>query len=478
VGVAPRRLLLRERRQRRARWAQPEPYWTRPQRDFFASDYRLTVWRGANGIGKSQGMAGLCKKALGGELHWQRPGPQTVILTGNTWTQLGSTLKYLWQWIDRRWFRKKIEYQGGGLKGQKLAVYDIVSGPAKGGEFRLGTFRAENLAGPRADVVVADEPLPENVYNELWPRLLGRDGRMYMGFTVTLGTAGRTRYLWEMVDNTALPHVGELVTPLSLDAVTPRGSPVAELPWMSLREIQQFEAGLSRLEVDMRMGRTRAPAFGEAYFSAWGPHLVGDCDVAPRARLSVGVDHGSRPGKQRAVLVAVHGQGLAARVWVLGEYKASGRSTDQDDARGILDMIAKAGERAGVELGPRNVDQWVGDRAHHGDRRGGKKSNRRLLRAMAAEMGLDTSQRGWTDKLPPKMRHMQVPYKADGSHWDGMEVLHRLMVGERPRIRFAPDTMFLQQDIEEWDGSLAADQKDGIDALRYIAVPMVEGKTR
>ena len=80
------------------------------------------------------------------------------------------------------------------MKGQRLQVFDIIDGPGKGGELRLGTFKAQNLAGPRANVVITDEPLPEAVHNELWPRLLGRDGRMYQGFTPTLGTAHRLDY--------------------------------------------------------------------------------------------------------------------------------------------------------------------------------------------------------------------------------------------------------------------------------------------
>ncbi len=174
-----------------------------------------------------------------------------VILAGNTWSQLGSTIRYVMTGGLKVWLREGVRYEAGGMKGQRLQVFDIVRGPGAGGELRLGTFKASNLAGPRADVVITDEPLPEAVHDELWPRLLGRNGRMYQAFTPTLGTAARVDYLWELVDDASRPWAGELHVPLTLDAVTPPGG-LVELPWMTAREIDEFEHGLSRVEADMR----------------------------------------------------------------------------------------------------------------------------------------------------------------------------------------------------------------------------------
>lgn len=464
------RILLSEEREERSRvLGRPITRWTDAQARLFGSPYRLTVWWGANGIGKSMALAELVRRSLGGMLPWQRPGPHTVILAGNTWTQLGSTLRYFWSFVDKRWFKATIRYEAGGLKGQRLSVYDVVGGPGEGGELRCGTFDAENLAGPRADVVITDEPLPERVHNELWPRLLGRNGRMYESFTPTLGTAHKIEYLWEIIDDPARPWAGEIQTELTLEAVTPRGG-LVEVPWMSEEEIAAFGLGVSAVEADMRMGRTRTPRRGTAYFSAWGPQHIGECTPPPGARVGVGIDHGSKPGAQRAVLVAVAGSGLFAQVSILDEYQGEGRTESEEDAQGILAMLTRSGLRL------QDVDLWVGDRAHHGDRRGGQKSNDRLKQAIAKSIGLDTGRRGWSEGLPQPLRAMWTPRKYDRSMWEGMEILHRLMVGKTPRLRMSPRCRHLPESFAKWEGSTTDPLKDGLDAARYAIVPLIEGE--
>jgi hypothetical protein len=470
--VTTRALLTNAKRERAQVRGASAQRWTNPQRALFASPHKLTVLWGANGIGKSVALGELATRGIEGSLPWQRPGPQVVILAGNTWSQLGSTIRYMMEGRLRGWLREGVRYEAGGMKGQRLQVFDIVDGPGAGGELRLGTFRAQNLAGPRANVVISDEPLPEDVYNELWPRLLGRDGRMYMGFTPTLGTAHRLDYLWEMVDDDDRPWAGEIHVPLTIDAVTPRGG-ILEMPWMSPTEIEQFEKGLSRVEADMRCGRSRTPRRDAAYFSAWRGDLVVDRPTSDLAgwRVGVGIDHGSKPGSQRALVVACGGRGIYSEVHVMAEWSGTGRTDTQQDARAIIDMLA------GLGLALEDVDQWIGDRAHHGDHRGGKKSNTRLKQAIAEALGHDTNRRGWSESLPAPLRFMKTPRKYDQSVWEGCEILHRLMVQEPARFTVAPSCHDLIEDLNEWQGSTSPTDphKHGIDALRYIAIPMVEG---
>jgi len=448
---------------------------TDSQLALFASDHKLTLLWGANGIGKSTALGEYATRAIASELHWQKPGPKVVMVLGNTWSQLGSTIKYMMGGRLRSWLAPGIRYDAGMMKGQRMPVFSIVSGPGAGGELRLGTFRARNLAGPRADVVVTDEPLGRTVFGELWPRLLGRSGRMVQGFTPTLGTAHDVGYLWEMVDDSTRPWAGEIHVPLTLDAVTPRGG-LFEIPWMSQDEIDIFEAGLPEIERDLRMGRSRQPRRDAAYFSAWRPDLVVHRRLADLNgwRVGVGIDHGSSPGSQRAIVVAVGGVGLYSHVHVLAEYQGEGRTSTREDARAILDMLA----RVGVAI--EDVDVWKGDRAHHGDRRGGKKSNQRLKASFAEQLGFTTARRGWMEKLPEALRYMQVPRKFDGSVWEGSEILHRLMVDDPPRFSVAPECLRIQEDLANWEGSCSAADpyKHGLDALRYVSVPMVEGRRR
>ncbi len=485
-----RRLLTRDRELWRGRGSLDSMLWTQPQLDLFNSPYRLTVAWGANGIGKSVGVAGLAAKALGCQLHWQEPGPTTVIIAGKTWPQLGSTIKWLWQFIDPAWFSAKIRYEAGGLKGQRMQIFDIVDGPSKGGELRLGVFNAENLAGPRANVVITDEPLPETVHNELWPRLFGRHGRMYETFTPTEKTSTKLDYLWDLVDDVNAPWIGEIHTPLTMQAVTPVGS-MFPVPWISQTEIDQFEYGLSARVRDMRMGRNRSPQKDTAQYSAWGPHLL--VDEPPRwwrsavatgdkrrtPLVGIGMDHGSKPGAQRATMAhSNRATGLHSRIYIPDEYKSEGGRSEYEDARGVMDML----ERQGLEV--RDVDIWVGDRAHAGDAKGGAKSNMRFQEAMASMLGIDTNRRRWLSRLPLNRREMRKPYKYDNSVYEGADIIHRLMLratdDEAGTEWYAVNRRckHLDEDHREWQGGHKEPAKDGCDSERYIVVPMVEGKKR
>lgn len=465
-----RMLLTAERLERAARLGTMPDRWTDPQQAFFDSDFRLTVLRGSNGMGKSLALAKLGEKAIAGELHWQRGrrGPYTVILCGNTWSQLSSTVAYLMQGRLRGWLKERIRFEGGELKGQRTKIFDIVRGPGAGGVLRLGIFKAENLAGPRADVVISDEPLPEKVYNELWPRLLGRDGRMYMGFTVTAGTATKVDYLWEMVDNPAIPWVGEIVADLTLANITPRGG-LVELPFMSQREIDEFEASLSQVERDMRMGRTRYPRSDLNWYDTFDPQaMVVDRPISDLNRwlVGVGVDHGVKPGSQRAQLWATTGLGSRARVHGIDEYAPEGRSGTKEDARGILDML----DRNGIAL--QDVDHWVGDRRHPGDWRMGKKSNQLLRSALAELTGFKSQGHGWASKLPLPLRRMNTPRKYDQSVFESATIIRDMQ--QSGRFTLSNRMVRLAEAMDQWNGSLKADDpwKHNIDAMHYIVVPM------
>lgn len=470
------RLLLTAERQRRAAALGSMPTrWTDPQRQFLESPYRHTILRGANGLGKSVVLACGVEMALAGELPWQRDrrGPWEVILAGNTWAQLSSTIGYLWKGRLPGWLKPGIRFAAGRMQGQRTAIFDLERGPdgVRGGQLRLGIFNAENLAGPRAHAVFSDEPLPEKVYNELWARLNARAGRIYQVFTTTAGTAHKMDYLWTMVDDPKLPFVGEVVAELTVENVTPRGG-LFEVPFMSAREIAEFEAGLSQVEADMRMGRTRYPRSDVNWYSPWGEHLVRDVPMLPDLegwRLGVGIDYGVKPGTQRAFLMAAKGYEPYARVHFIDEYAPAGRTTTREDAAGIRDMLG----RHGVAL--EHVDCWVGDRSHPGDNRSGKKSNLLLRRELARLMGIDVKATGWSAELPTALRRLRTPRKYDQSVYESAAIVLGQMVEER--FTASSRCVHLSEALHNWNGTLRADDpwKHNIDGMHYIVVPMTAG---
>lgn len=454
---------------------------TNPQRSFIESDLTVTVWWGANGIGKSDTTAEAVTRAIEGSLPWQSgPGPRTVMVTGNTWDQISVVLEGVMSGRAAGWFRKGIRFQSGRMMGQRSAIFDIVAGPGAGGHLRAATFTAgsKNIAGPRVEAIFSDEPLPEPIYNELVPRLFGRNGRLYITYTPTLGTSADVDYLWRAVDDPSNPYVGEIQTPLTLDAVTPRGG-LLEVPWATQDEIDRLSALLSPIERQMRLGLSRHPRMDRTYFGdVWGPEHISDERPPVGARLGIGIDHGSKPGAERVMLIAATGYGLACRVWVLGEWSGTSKAGAAEVARAIISMLEAAGCGDRALSGAayyrsllEDVDYWVGDRAHGGDRRGGAISNGALKEALARILDIDVGKRGWMQRLPVALQRMWPPRKYINSDYEGMATLRRMMMGEGgtgPRLLVAPHCTAIQDDIAKWQGSRSDPHKDGLDALRYI----------
>jgi hypothetical protein len=427
------------------------------------------MW-GGNGLGKSYILAEYCRRYLAREHSWQAGDshPPQLILAGNTWGQLSQLLEYLWAVVDRRWFREVLRLEGGSIKGQRLPIFDVVAGPGRGGQLRLGTFDAKTLAGPRAGLVVTDEPMPESVFTELVTRTIGRADRtrMLIGYTPTLGNCYGLEYLWKLVDDPATPWVGEVQMELTAENCTPRGG-LVERPWMAQGRIDEIAATLPAKERDMRLGRARQPIQAAAYFDRWDPQsMVRTRQLTEMAgwRLAVGVDHGSRPGAQCAYLVAVLPMGEGqCRVHVIAEYVAT-TQTSAEDGAGIASMLA----RAGVAVG--QVDLWVGDRAHESRSKAVWKTNQFLRAGIARALGVDVTRRDWTKSIPRPLAQMRTPKKFVGSHWARALVLHRLMT--QGALTVDPGCPHLIQALGTWQGGSKEPEKDKLDAFGY---PVLEG---
>jgi hypothetical protein len=59
-------------------------------------------------------------------------------------------------------------------------------------------------------------------------------------------------------------------------------------------------------------------------------------------------------------------------------------------------------------------------------------------------------------------------------------MLHRLMVDDPPRLTVSTRCSLLHADLAGWQGSTSPSDphKHGLDGLRYIAVPLLEGRAR
>ncbi len=118
-------------------------------------------------------------------------------------------------------------------------------------------------------------------------------------------------------------------------------------------------------EVDIRVhgefeSRSRGRYFTVFDSSAGGAHVRTELPSG-KVRILLGIDHGHRPGKQCALLMAVvqPTQDADPVIYILDEYIATtGLETPKEDARGILDMLRRNG------MSWTSVDWVCGDRVH------------------------------------------------------------------------------------------------------------------
>jgi len=455
--------------------------YTAPQRRFFNLPDPLAVLWGANQIGKTLTILDDAILRLLGRHPLQRHRPPCRIgLGGKSWPQMAATMRQLWSTVDPRWFKKAIRYEGGQLKGQRYAIFDVIDGPGKGGELCMATNEqgADVVQGWQVHHWGQDEPLSEQFYGELVPRLLRLDGTLRLGFTPRLGAVGESgeklNWFWSLVDDGTIAQVN---IPLTLEAVTPLGG-LLEVPWMTQRQITNFERSLPGPEREMRMGRSRIPVFATRVFTCFSDGLVRAGLRPPSGNvLGVGIDHGAGAGRQRACAVA----GIyepSPHLYTLGEAASDGRTRADKDAEDIIEMLMRVTGETNAKAAIEAVDLWLGDRYHAGDAIGGEKSNWLLLCAFCRVLGIVKPSAKHQEyvsavrSLPGKLSRIHVPSKWEGSVWDGARQLNTLL--DQERILFSPDVPVTLQGIRSWRGKMADPEKDACDAWRYICVGLVE----
>jgi hypothetical protein len=184
--------------------------------------------------------------------------------------------------------------------------------------------------------------------------------------------------------------------------------------------------------------------------------------------LVLGIDHGSRPGKQIAVLMAVWKETVVdkdgrtttyTRVYVIDEYvDETGLATPADDARGVLNMLARYGWTWG------DLKFAGGDRVHMPGS-GRQKSNKDLAAQIAKLLQVPP------DALHPPIRTIK---RGEGRGANSVEVrarwlFHRMAEGgfgvhpRCKRVRASLATTDLSDD----------DAKDPFDGVVYGLDPYI-----
>jgi hypothetical protein len=380
--------------------------WTPPQQAFLADDSRFKILCLGQQLGgkTTVGLADTIWRCLGSHPYIHLP-PRPVGRPFQAWIVCYSEAQSLqiqaklWALLPKDQLHPATVYKGlsGGFMGKHTSV------TFKNGAtifFKTTKQGPQALASGTVDHVQVDEPTAE----ECWQELKGRVRRTNGTISATLTPINApTEYLREEVDKGILSYHQ---FPLTQQNATPQGSqqPLAledgtliTDEWIAGMRAETPEAVRDTV-LDGRWEERGVDRYFDCFVQRQGLASSHVSEKVPTGKfqLCLGIDHGDRPGKQIALLIAVQEiDSRYVRVWVLDEYvDDTGQAQPEQDAQGILDMLGRWG------WGWENLDFAMGDRVHlpKSDRR---KSNRDLtqhlcdlLRVRSLKPRIFTAKRG------------------------------------------------------------------------------------
>ena len=427
--------------------ADPLAYWrpTKPQLEFLQDPSRLKLARAGNQVGKTTlGLVEVIYRCLGAHPHISvRPAPIEAWIIVQSWESSLSVQGKLWALLPKDALVEETEYTPGrGFRGRTPIIRF-----KNGSVIRVRTTQQGSLAlaGSTIDVVLIDEPPPEEIWNELVPRVLRNHGTIILTLTPVGAPLGWLKKLTEE------GKVRDFCFPLTVENTTPIGCS----PLMTQEQIDSFsESILPQQRAQRIFGDWESLWTQGRVFQMFDPsrHVKAEVPTG-EALIGIGIDHGTEVGAQVGVLVAMVKDYEATghpRIYVLDQVQTDGQTTPDQDARMLLEMLRRAG------LQWSSVDLWVGDRRVYGRKNGSLKSNAMLMSAMERALRLPTG------SLPFRIK---TAYKPAGSVFEGIRILSAAML--RGDFFLHPRCARLADDLQRWDGREASEHKHSIDALRY-----------
>jgi len=447
--------------------------------------YRLL--RTGNQLGKTEvGLAEVLYAARG-EHPYRKPtreaGEYWVVCA--SWGQSLAIQRKLYALCPRDWLRPGTAFSRERAFGGRYPSVSIRHASSTPGDERWSVVRFKttgqetlDLSADTIDGALFDEPpRSETVYSEVQKRVQANNGWILLTLTPIgadvswlrdLVRSGEIREHHARLEAELLVPVGR-TEPLRIrdkgghlhrwdqawiDVVV-RRTPESEREiridgeW----DIRPVDAYFGGVWVDSRDTITLDDL--EAEREGWDPELDG-------VIACLGIDHGHRPGKQYACLLEVDDRDPARpSIDLVDEYTdALGLADPRRDARGILEML----ERAGWQW--RDLAFAGGDRDHMPGTEH-RKSNRDLELAIRAELGLHDL------PLHPRIRTVKRGAgRGKGSVVLGCKFLWRAMADRRFRVskhcvkaRGAVRRFRLRTVDDEW--------KDVVDGIRYGLDPFV-----
>ena len=386
----------------------------------------------------------------------------------------------LWELLPKDRLHPDTEY--GGLAKGFRGKYPSVRIRDRRGRWATIMFKttkqgAEALASGTVHHVQVDEPTDAQCWQEIKGRVRRTAGTIrgtltpinaptqYLQDEVEAGIVTRLRF--DLTQANATPQGSQ--RPLSLGD----GTPITD-EWIAQERARTPEA-VRGVVLDGHwevrgVARYFAPFVADPRVD--GTHVSTELPVGD-VELRLGIDHGDRPGKQIAVLLAVARvtddldgtyADHRARVWVLDEYvDRTGLASPVEDARGILDML----RRHGMEW--HQLAHAMGDRVHlSGEAR--QKSNKDLAAQIARLLTVPRDGLQPPIRTVKKSRGGRRDYVGTGARW-----IYQAMAAPggwrvHPRCERVIDA------LNTWTGpGPDCDEKDPIDALRYGLEDLIWG---
>jgi hypothetical protein len=439
--------------------------WQPLQLAFLADDSRMKLMRAGNQwAGKTEALCAEIRWAALGDhpFYDVREPPVSIYVISPTYKLSNKLQHKLWIGVDKTTISPgqqadEVNGFGGRYPALRFRNGSIV-------HFLASERRGISLASVTCDVMIIDEPTTERLFEEASRRVAMRGGRLIMGFT-PINAPEPLDWLRVKVDQGLIAEHHARLTPEQLVPVghdkprtLPDGTPLDEA-WIA-KERALITSHSAAIVLD---GDWETPPEDQA-FPAFDPRVGGDHvsrDPPPAdlvMDLYVGIDHGERDHKQCAVLVGLAMAGEYPEVWILDEWVGDGLTTPEEDARGILSMLA----RWGLRWSPRDLKAARGDKPHDvgGRFSMARKSNAELSVAIARRLNMAP------DSLRPKIYQAKTG-KGGGrrSVSRGARWLHTVML--------RPGRFHIMERCERTRESLARwawqddEYKDLIDAVRY-----------
>ncbi len=443
--------------------------WLPSQEAFFADLSKTRLYRAGNqSLGKSTALlADLLWHALGE--HPYRPNrdePGEYWIVTASWSQSVAVQSKLNDLLPPdRVHPETVFTSTRGFRGKNPCVQvRHVSGGWSVIRFKTAKQGTINLSAATIDGAAFDEPPTESVYAEIVKRVQARGGWVSLGLT-PIGAP--VDWLRDLVQ---AGQVTDLHAPLTPEALIPVGRTLPRrLPDGTLCDadwIRRIEAETPPSEVGVRVHGDWETKVKDRYYTVFrssgpGAHVNASLPTG-KVKVLIGVDHGHRPSKQVALLVAVQEATSVdenPRVWVLDEYTdATGLATPKEDAQGIIAMLGQNG------LTWASVDWACGDRVHQANT-GNQKSNKDLGAQLAKLLRVPP------DALHPPMRTAPKPKDSPkvGCRW----LFHCM---SRPgHFNVNPKCKRTIEALERYLGPSSMDDEwhDPCDALRYALVNQI-----